>query len=321
MSSHHRVSSHHLHQGKRIALIKDTAAQLFNLDVHLGDLQPEAAAIDIQIFRGPLASVMEVNTSWSVVERSRARASAAPSGNLLVYLIKQGGSSFENSKGEQFTTHAGSVVIGSQDLAYKAAAAAGHNWHFQAISVPEQALSFASGRLKQGGFQPFPTHTPLGALLASYLGHFYQDMPKLDAPGAAAALRAFDHLLAGTLGYVDTRREDVQATLSGERLSQVRHYIETQLESASLSPQSIALAMNLSPRQLHRLFEQTDTSVAGEIRNLRLLRARFWLRSHPTMSITEVAFACGFDSLATFYRLFKLKFGVTASELRHKPSA
>lgn len=118
-----------------------------------------------------------------------------------------------------------------------------------------------------------------------------------------------------------TRREDVQATLSGERLSQVRQYIETQLESASLSPQSIALAMNLSPRQLHRLFEQTGTSVAGEIRNLRLLRARFWLCSQPSMSITEVAFACGFDSLATFYRLFKLKFGVTASELRHKPSA
>lgn len=321
MSALHRVSSQHLHKGKRIALIKDTAAQLFNLDVHLGDLQPEAAAIDIQIARGPLASVMEVNTSWTVVERSRARASAAPSGNLLVYLIKQGGSSFENSKGEQFTTNAGSVVIGSQDLAYKAAAAAGRDWHFHALSVPEQALSFASGRLKQGGFQLLPTHTPLGTLLAAYLGQLCQQLPKLDAPGAAAALRAFDHLLAGTLGYVDTRREDVQATLASERLGQARNFINAQLESTSLSPQSIARAMNISSRQLHRLFEQTGSSVSGEIRDLRLLRARYLLRTHPGMPITEVAFACGFDSLATFYRLFKLKFGVTASELRHTPPA
>ncbi len=321
MSSRHRVSSHHLHKAKRIALIKDTAAQLFNLDVHLGDLQPEAAVLDIQIARGPLASVMEIHTSWSVVERSRARASAAPSGNLLVYLIKQGGSSFENQAGEQFTTRAGSVVIGSQDLAYKAAAAAGCNWHFEALSVPEQALSFASGRLKPGGFQLLPTHTPLGGLLASYLGHLCRDLPKLDAPGAAAALRAFDHLLAGTLGYVDTRREDVQAAMADERLSRVRHFISAQLESASLSPQSIARAMKISPRQLHRLFEETGSSVSGEIRNLRLLRARHLLRSQPRMSITEVAFASGFDSLATFYRLFKLKFGVTASELRHTPPA
>lgn len=34
------------------------------------------------------------------------------------------------------------------------------------------------------------------------------------------------------------------------------------------------------------------------------------------MTITEVAYSCGFDSLATFYRAFKAEFGMTASEAR-----
>jgi hypothetical protein len=40
------------------------------------------------------------NTSWSVVERTPARGKAAASGNVLVYLIRQGGSWFENGAGQ-----------------------------------------------------------------------------------------------------------------------------------------------------------------------------------------------------------------------------
>ena len=34
------------------------------------------------------------------------------------------------------------------------------------------------------------------------------------------------------------------------------------------------------------------------------------------MSIIDIAFACGFESLATFYRAFKSEYGMTASEMR-----
>lgn len=84
------VSTHDLQGERRIALVRDTAAHYFNLDVNLCGAEPAAVSADIHIARGPLAGVMDVNTSWSIVERNRARARAAPSNNLLVYLIKQG---------------------------------------------------------------------------------------------------------------------------------------------------------------------------------------------------------------------------------------
>ena len=52
-----------------------------------------------------------------------------------------------------------------------------------------------------------------------------------------------------------------------------------------------------------------------------MIRARHLLMTRPAMPVTEIAFACGFDSLATFYRVFKLKFGSTPLEVRHAPGA
>jgi transcriptional regulator GlxA family with amidase domain len=56
--------------------------------------------------------------------------------------------------------------------------------------------------------------------------------------------------------------------------------------------------------------------VAAEVRRIRLERAVQLLQTCPLMPITDVAFACGFESLATFYRCFKAEFQATASEIR-----
>jgi AraC-like DNA-binding protein len=37
---------------------------------------------------------------------------------------------------------------------------------------------------------------------------------------------------------------------------------------------------------------------------------------HARRSITEIVFACGFNSLATFYRAFQREFGAAPGDLR-----
>lgn len=311
-----RVSTHETPANKRMSLIRDTAFNLFNLEVNLGSAEPGSLAADIHIARGPLASVIDVNTSWSVVERTRARAKAATSGNLLVYLIKQGGSWFQNERGQEFHTSAGSIIVGSQDAAYKAAAAQEQDWGFHALSVSEHLFSFAADRIRQGGFQLVPAHAPLNGLLSSYLAHFCQEFPKLDGPSTVAALKALDHLLAATLGGKDAREDGLAHTVSRERCRAALKHIEDHMESPALSPATIAIHLCISQRQLHRAFEASGKTVAAEIKRLRLERARDLVRSCPTMPITDIALSCGFESLATFYRSFKAEFGVTASEFR-----
>jgi AraC-like DNA-binding protein len=52
------------------------------------------------------------------------------------------------------------------------------------------------------------------------------------------------------------------------------------------------------------------------IREQRLQKASGLLRTHPTMTIAEVARACGFGSVQAFDRFCRKNFGVCPSRLR-----
>lgn len=314
-----RISTDNLRADQRLALVRDTAFNLFNLEVKEASADAADVAADIRVARGPVAGVVEVQTSWSVVERTRARAGAAAGDNFLVYLIKQGGSWFRNGAGDEFVTSAGAVVVGSQDAVYKAAAAPGRDWRFNVLSVPGHLFAFAGDRIRQGGFQMVPPQAPLSQVLTSYVATLCRELPGLDAEAAAAALRALDQLLAVSVsgkGAPPEHTAPALSALSAERRRAALHYIQANLESAALSPAVIAHSIGISPRQLHRLFEESGHSVGAEIRRLRVQRARHLLQGCPERSVTDIAFGCGFDSLATFYRAFKAEAGMTASEFR-----
>ena len=81
-----------------------------------------------------------------------------------------------------------------------------------------------------------------------------------------------------------------------------------------LSTRDIAAEVSISLRELERLFRRwLDVTPGRYYRDLRLQKARALLL-HSTSSVTEVAFQCGFSSVASFSRSYKNKYG-------HSPSA
>ena len=81
-----------------------------------------------------------------------------------------------------------------------------------------------------------------------------------------------------------------------------------------LSTAELARRVGVSTRELERLFQRwLRTTPSAYYRRMRLERARALLRQTDT-SITEVAFACGFGSIASFSRSYKACYG-------HPPSA
>jgi len=81
-----------------------------------------------------------------------------------------------------------------------------------------------------------------------------------------------------------------------------------------LSTREIAKRVSISLRELERLFRRwLDVTPGRYYRDLRLEKAKVMLL-HSTSSITEVAFNCGFASVASFSRSYKSKYG-------HSPSA
>lgn len=162
-------------------------------------------------------------------------------------------------------------------------------------------------------------------------------LPPLESSGAARLLVRYMNALAAELPTLDPRavvaasnialellRTVVEPTLPTGRAAEraalradIRRHVRAHLRDPELSPTSIAHEFAMSIRALHALFEDGDESVAVLIRSERLNRCLEDLEQRGSGSITEIAFRWGFCDAAHFSRVFKRRFGVTPSEVRH----
>lgn len=314
-----RVSTEAVQVAKRVALVRDAAFNLFNLEADLDGLPPDQVHADIRVAPGALMSVVDVHTSWSVVRRTPARAAASPTDHLLLYRVAQGGNWFRNERGEQFLTRAGSVVVGSQASPYTAAAAPGRDWRFQVVRIAADRLPASGDRIRRRGFSLLRDEAAMSQLVAQYLASFAGRFTDLAPPDLEAGVQALDLLLAASLGDDRALEHDGGRALGAARLVAARGFIARCVDNPRLGPELVAAQLGVSPRQVHRLFACEGTSVSLEIRRLRVARAQALLVREPARPVTDIAFACGFDSLATFYRCFRAETGVTATEWREQP--
>lgn len=102
------------------------------------------------------------------------------------------------------------------------------------------------------------------------------------------------------------------------RLVEVKNFIKAHLKDPGLYVESIASALHISPRYLHLLFQKEQTSISQYIRDMRLDRCARNLEnpSFRYRSITEIAFAWGFNNHAHFSKLFKKRYGLSARDYR-----
>jgi AraC-like DNA-binding protein len=311
-----QISTGSLQGRARADLIRDTAFDLFNLEADLGDANPADVHADIRVQHGAAVSVVDVSTSWSVVRRTPARAAAMSTDHILLYRIAQGGSWFRNGRGEQFLTRAGSLVVGSQAAPYTAAAASGHGWKFRTTCIAAEYLPLCGDRIRRRGFQMLRDGAHMTHLASGYLDLLAQQFAALSATELRSCLQAADVLLAAALGDASAVINDDGAALHAARFASARSYIDNALSHAHLSAEMVARHLGISARQLHRIFAREGKGVALEVRKARVERAQQLLARETARTVSDVAFACGFDSPATFYRAFRTVTGMTASEWR-----
>lgn len=95
-------------------------------------------------------------------------------------------------------------------------------------------------------------------------------------------------------------------------------YLDLHLRRFELSIDSIAHGLNCSKRYLHKIFIDSGCTLSEYILKRRLEACRVDL-VNPAMaasSVTDIAYACGFSSLAYFSRVFKQTYGESPSNYR-----
>jgi len=136
--------------------------------------------------------------------------------------------------------------------------------------------------------------------------------------GRELSMRVADQML-----YASLREPQELQRMAVEQRTGISHpkllgaigYMEAYLESP-IPVTQIAESINLSTRQLERLFQnELKTSPAKYYHAMRLDRARTLLRQ-TTMRTLEIAFATGFSSLSYFTKSYKNKFGYSPKQER-----
>jgi AraC family transcriptional regulator len=100
------------------------------------------------------------------------------------------------------------------------------------------------------------------------------------------------------------------------RINRVMDYINNNLDR-QLSLTELAKVANFSPFHFHRIFRGLSGETLNSfIQRVRIERAASMLLANPKKSITEIALDYGFSGSASFARLFKEKYGMSASQWR-----
>jgi AraC-like DNA-binding protein len=99
------------------------------------------------------------------------------------------------------------------------------------------------------------------------------------------------------------------------RLDRIRAHIDAQLADTELSAHAAARALGMSVRSLHLALAPTGESF-GELVQRRRLAACHTLLRRPNnaATIADIAYACGFNSLSSFYRAFRRVYGACPRE-------
>jgi len=107
-------------------------------------------------------------------------------------------------------------------------------------------------------------------------------------------------------------------SVAGARRVQARCFIEAHLTEPELTPASVAQALDVSPRYLRMLFAADGETVSGYVLRRRLEECARQLASslRRGQTITEIAFAGGFNATPHFARAFRRQFGMTPRQYR-----
>jgi AraC-like DNA-binding protein len=257
---------------------------------------------------------IDLYTDAVTYTRTQRDVASSPTDLYGLQLQVEGVSHFE--QGSQTRTHSpGSLMLMDSNVPFHTVKP-GRTRHRKML-IPRRQID----ALISPGWQHQGIHCAqrrLGNLVTQYARVLMEEMGRLSAAEAGVALDNLCRLLA-LLAQAQTKpAEPADRAVNAARLVQVRCHIEQHLADPALSPASVAVAHRMSQRSLHLLFQPTGVSFARYVLRRRLQECHAMVASpaHAHRSVTDIAFAWGFNSLTTFYSAFQRQFGMAPGELR-----
>jgi transcriptional regulator GlxA family with amidase domain len=175
------------------------------------------------------------------------------------------------------------------------------------LRMPRQAVLGRHPYLEHRTAGVFQADDPGAMLLRDTLMQTIRSAPQMREEQRASVLSAMVHLLGAATAPRGAELDDVSW-----RVRAALAYIELNLADGDLTAEQVARAQSISRRRLDQvLLRALDVSVTGQIwkRRLELAAADLVDPRYAGHTVSQIAFATGFEDAAHFSRAFKAKFG------------
>ena len=295
------------------------------LSANLIGITPEAPSDHRRHFEGSITRIpiadtgvmqLRMDISQLRTERTAADIRDAPGDGLFLFRTIDNPINFLFPDRDGFMARPGMTTIGGLDRERFSMAEGPIVHRVEVLRLPAASFRGILDNPERLDPRPVGDATGTDALLHGFFQSFMRELPRLDAQDRVAALATLANLAISAL-RPDRRGEEPQReAIRRAKLQSARDYIARYAADPALTPETVASALGMSTRQLHGLFETSAKSFSRHLTAERVDRAVRALTFDPSRSITEIAFACGFESLPTFYRAFRTIVGMTPTELR-----
>lgn len=187
------------------------------------------------------------------------------------------------------------------------------------VAIPEAEVADRFPLWRQALLKRLPMHAGVPAIFVDAVRSLLRWQDGIDEPhGEHLADAVIDLVGAVICCAVPDSSGCMQRSL--HQRQNVKRYIQRHLQDPELNAERVARALNLSVRQLHRLFADESLSLMRWIWSQRLEACHRELqRDHlGRRSLADIAFAWGFNDQAHFSRAFRRQFGISPRELRRQ---
>ncbi|WP_338830150.1 AraC family transcriptional regulator [Bradyrhizobium sp. 27S5] len=260
------------------------------------------------------AVLAEMSASSYRVSRTSSDIARVPSNSLHLAWQVRGPGHMDIGRDRVQYVRNGDLVFGHSNLPFASKPERTDGFHFYSLKIPVTSELVLDARIEDVP----PVMLSRDAGLTRLVGAMFRAMTH-DPAQAGQFAGDVTHMVRLALlarGRVRPRQDEIRAALHAGYLHAAREILLRDLHRPSLTPAAVATELCISLRQLHALFEPTGLSFARTLTAARLKEARRSLYLMQERGIDEIAFSCGFDSIATFYRVFRATYGMTPGDAR-----
>lgn len=181
------------------------------------------------------------------------------------------------------------------------------------LVLPRHCVEQGLGPADALGGLHISADSPL-AVLAARLVLESSRQESMDEKESEAALGALVNLLRPVI-----RSSELDTDVHERMYQKAIRYIEQNIRSETLCPESLAGEVGVSVRGLYRIFAGKGMGVGAYIRSRRLDLCAESIRSAGNgQKISSHAYAWGFSDVSHFINAFKGRFGITPGEYRRR---